>query len=139
MDRIALYSPGIKCLWRKLRSNLPSMLSRSKPIYQIKGRNFEVPGCGGFLTDHIQRLEDFYNLESEVVCYDLIDDLIEKIQFYLAHESLRKEIALAGYRATMERHTYVHRFNQIFRQIGLKGDFSLEKVPGKFIEIDKDQ
>jgi spore maturation protein CgeB len=85
---------------------------------QIKGRNFEVPGCGGFLlTDNADNLEDYYLSNKEIVCFEGNDDLIEKIKYYLEHEEERMKIAQSGYERTLREHTYVHRFNQIFKRI----------------------
>lgn len=140
IDRFALYTPGFRHLWRKIRSLLPSRLTKSRSIFQIKGRNFEVPGCGGFLlTDYVQGLEEFYQDGREITCYNSIDDLVEKVRFYLAHDELRRQIALAGYQVTLQKHTYVHRFNRIFQQIGLKSDYSLDKCLGSCVEISQDQ
>jgi spore maturation protein CgeB len=88
---------------------------------QIKGRNFEIPGCGGFLlTDRAENLEDYYDLGGEIACFDDIPDLADKIRYYLAHEEERHEIAEAGYRRTLRDHTYERRFNEIFDRIGLE-------------------
>jgi spore maturation protein CgeB len=85
---------------------------------QIKGRNFEVPGCGGFLlTDKADNLEDYYLVGKEIVCFEGNNDLIEKIKYYLEHEEERIKVAQSGYERTLREHTYVHRFNQIFNQI----------------------
>lgn len=140
IDRFALYAPVVKRVWQRARSLIPAGLTKSQPIFQIKGRNFEVPGCGAFLlTDHVQGLEEYYRAEQEVACYKSIGELVEKIQFYLAHDSLRQQIALAGYQVTLEKHTYVHRFNQIFQQIGLKNNYSLDRHPGSCMEISQDK
>lgn len=88
---------------------------------QIKGRNFEIPGCGGFtLTGHADNLMEYYVDGKEIVCFDSINDLIRKIKYYNAHEDERLGIAKAGYERTMREHTYVHRFNEIFCKVGLK-------------------
>ena len=87
---------------------------------QIKGRNFEVPGCGGFLlTGRADNLDDYYDIGKEVACFDDVDDLIDKIRYYLKHEDERVTIARAGYERTLQEHTYVHRFTDIFKRIGL--------------------
>ncbi|MEW6455192.1 MAG: glycosyltransferase [Acidobacteriota bacterium] len=92
-----------------------------KYIDQIKGRNFEIPGCGGFLlTEMAEDLENYYKIGREIVCFDSIDDLIEKIDYYLHHEDERIAIAQAGYERTLCEHTYVHRFTEIFKQLGLQ-------------------
>lgn len=87
---------------------------------QIKGRNFEVPGCGGFLlTDPADNLSDYYDVGCEVVCFDSQRDMIDKIRYYLAHEEERIGIAEAGYQRTMRDHTYEKRFQEIFNRIGI--------------------
>ncbi|PYS06787.1 MAG: hypothetical protein DMG12_02645 [Acidobacteria bacterium] len=87
---------------------------------QIKGRNFEVPGCGGFtLTGQAEDLESYYEEGREIVCFGTIPELIEKIRYYLSHESERRAIAEAGYQRTLHQHTYVHRFTDIFRHLQL--------------------
>jgi len=101
------------------------------PPMQIKGRNFEVPGCGGFLmTGHADNLEDYYREGEEIAVFDGVADLIEKIRYYLSHEPKRASIAQAGYRRTLEEHTYAHRFNEIFQAMGL-GGVSLQRPSGR--------
>ena len=97
----------------------PDLTNLSYP-QQIKGRNFEVPGCGGFLlTERAEELEQHYEIGKEIVCFDDVDDLIEKVRYYLCHEDERAEIAQAGYCRTLREHTYVHRFQEIFERLKL--------------------
>lgn len=108
---------------------------------QIKGRNFEVPGCGGFLlTSRAAGLEQYYELGREVACFESVPDLLEKAQYYLAHEKERAAIAEAGYRRTYREHTYEQRLNAIFQRIGLGAAprVALESRPptaGGFVEV----
>jgi spore maturation protein CgeB len=93
---------------------------RPKFIEQIKGRNFEVPGCGGFLlSGRAENIEQFYEDGKEIVCYDDEADLVAKARYYLEHEEERAAIALAGYERTLREHTYVHRFVEILGKMGL--------------------
>lgn len=88
---------------------------------QIKGRNFEIPGCGGFLlTGYAPHLEEYYDIGKEIVCFDDIDDLMDKIRYYLVHDDEREMIALAGYQRTIRDHTYDKRFHHVFSHIGLR-------------------
>lgn len=99
--------------------NFKSILGRRRE--QIKARNFEIPGCGGFLlTSNADNLRDYYEDGKEIVIYNDINDLISKIKYYLKHEDERDEIALAGYKRTLKDHTYEKRFNEIFEIIRLK-------------------
>jgi spore maturation protein CgeB len=90
------------------------------PTPQIKGRNFEVPGCGGFLlTDEAENLAEYYIPGKEVITFRDTQSLAEVIRYYLSHDDQREEIAAAGYARTVREHTYVHRFAQIFDRIGV--------------------
>ncbi len=87
---------------------------------QIKARNFEVPGCGGFLlTEKVPHLERYYELGTEVAVFEDEEDLVTQVGYWLDEEKRRAAVAEAGYRRTMAEHTYDHRFEAIFRAIGL--------------------
>lgn len=81
---------------------------------QIKARIFEVPGTGGLLlTENADHLSSFYIPGKEIVVFDAIDDLIAKIQHFLAHPAERDRIARAGYARTRAEHTYELRFKNL--------------------------
>ncbi len=87
---------------------------------QIKGRSFEIPGCGGFqLSGSAEDLDNYYEIGKEIVCFEDVDDLREKIYYYLSNEDERTTIAQAGYQRTLREHTYAHRFADIFEKLGL--------------------
>ncbi len=87
---------------------------------QIKGRNFEIPGCGGFqLSEYADRLEEYFTPNKEIVCYASTDEMIEKIKYYLMHDDVRMKIAEAGYQRAIQEHTYQKRFTDLFFQMGL--------------------
>lgn len=87
---------------------------------QIKGRIFEVPGCGGFLlTSSAERLEDYYRPGEEIAVFEGTDNLIDKIRYYLVHEEERERIRKAGYERTLRDHTFEQRFRRLFRAMGV--------------------
>ena len=92
----------------------------NKKREQIKGRNFEIPGCKGFLlTSGADNLTDYYEDGKEIVIYKDINDMIDKIKYYLEHNEEREAIAKAGYERTLQEHTYEKRFNEIFKTMQL--------------------
>jgi spore maturation protein CgeB len=94
-------------LWRRRRD-------------QIKGRNFEVPGCGGFLlTQPADDLEHYFEFDREIVCASTTDDLVDQIRYYLSHDAERAAVAASGLARTRRDHTYERRFTDIFRAIGM--------------------
>ena len=70
------------------------------------------------LTGRAENLEDYYAIDKEIVCFDDVDDLVEKARYFLRHEDERARIAEAGYERTLREHTYAHRFTEIFDQLG---------------------
>lgn len=103
---------------------------------QIKGRNFEVPGCGGLmLSGQAEDLSSYYDIGSEIVCFDGIDDLIERCKVLLGDEAARAQIADAGLKRTLREHTYAHRFADIFRTMGLPAGADVSPTPGQLLEI----
>lgn len=88
--------------------------SNSRGRNQIKARNFEVPGFGGFLlTEKVVGLEHYFVDGREIVVFENIDDLAEKARYYLAHPEQRDAIAVAGYERTRRDHTYDVRMKEI--------------------------
>lgn len=93
-------------------------LSSKKTKEQIKGRNFEICGCGGFqLTHYAEDLERHFRVGDELAIYQDVDGLIEKIRYYLRHDDEREAIAEAGHRRAQAEHTYAKRFSDIVNYI----------------------
>jgi spore maturation protein CgeB len=103
---------------RRMRENAATLFSR--PAAQIKGRTFEIPGVGGFLlTEEAQDLERYFVPDEEIVTFRTPDELVEKVRHYLAHPEDRDRVRLAGHARALREHTYVHRFLDIFRRMGV--------------------
>lgn len=103
--------------WDKARADR----NAPPPPRQIKGRVFEVPACGGFLLS--QPAEDLGRyLEPGVDCatFETVDDLVEKVRYYLNNEDERRAVAQQGHARTLAEHTYAARFTQIFEQCGIR-------------------
>jgi len=92
----------------------------SSPSSQIKGRNFEIPGSGGFLlTSEADNLREYFEPGKEIVIFTDADDLIDKIRYYLSHETERENIRSAGYQRSLRDHTFEKRFLDIFQTMGV--------------------
>jgi spore maturation protein CgeB len=62
-------------------------------------------------------LDQFYVPGKEIVLYTTLDDLVEKVRYYIAHETEREAIARAGYERSIREHTYEKRFRKIFEKV----------------------
>ena len=81
-------------------------------------RCFEIMGSGGFLLSNYQAdFDDCYTAFEDYAYYEDLDDMMDKIDYYLTHEKERKEIAENGYRKTLENYTYEHRIKQILEVV----------------------
>jgi spore maturation protein CgeB len=90
-------------------------------IAQIRLRDFEVPMSGSFyLTEYQDELGDFFEIDSEVVCYRSREELLEKVRFYLRRPDLRAKIRQAGRQRCLRDHTWEKRFEAAFEQMGLE-------------------
>lgn len=45
--------------------------------------------------------------------YGSMEELLEKCEYYLAHDKIRKEIAENGFKEVAAHHTYVHRLQTL--------------------------
>lgn len=76
-------------------------------------------GCGGFLITNFQEeLTDYFEIGKELECYESKEDLLEKIQFYLKYDEIRKEIAENGFLKVKKYHTYDKRVEHMMNTIG---------------------
>jgi spore maturation protein CgeB len=76
-------------------------------------RLFELPANGVMqISDGGAYLDAFFERGREIVGYRDLDDMIDKIRYYLDHDGERLEIARNGYRRAMRDHRAAHRLQQ---------------------------
>jgi spore maturation protein CgeB len=93
------------------------------PIVHTHARPFELAGCNAFtISGRSEDIGKYYEENKEMVFYDGTKDLIQKIKYYLAHDAERQVVAYAGYKRTIKDHTYVERFGEVFKKLGLKNE-----------------
>lgn len=87
--------------------------SKALTYPQIKARTFEVPGAGSLLlTQDAIDLDRHYLIGKEIDTFTH-ENLVHKVQKYLAAPDLRDQIAWAGYSRTLRDHTYEHRLKNM--------------------------
>ena len=108
-------------------SEMPKVFRASKinlnfTIPNIKSgiplRVWDVLGSGGFLlTNYQAELPYFFEEGKDLVCFDGVEDLREKVGYYLEHEEERRAIAESGYRKVKETHLYIERIRTMLAQV----------------------
>lgn len=106
------YYTEMPLVFKKSRINLNISLRSIRSGIPL--RAFDIMGCGGFLLSNYQEdfLENFTPGE-DFVCYESEQDLLQKIDYYLAHEDERQAIAKNGHDKVAAAHTYRDRVRQM--------------------------
>jgi spore maturation protein CgeB len=75
---------------------------------------FDIIASGGFvITNFRDELENLFKVGEEVVCFKDIEDLKEKVEFFLKNKGLRKEIVSKAQKRFLANHTYRERMRTI--------------------------
>lgn len=83
----------------------------------IPQRAWDILACGGFLLSNYQsEISELLSIDSDLVIYGSIDELLEKCSYYLEHIDIRKEIAHTGFETLCKYHTYPQRLEQLLAQ-----------------------
>lgn len=88
----------------------------------ITSRTFEIPATGGFmLHERTSELSWYFEEDKECAAFSSEEELLEKIRYYLSHETDRRQIAEAGRRRALES--------------GYSMDSRVEQVVAKYREL----
>ncbi len=78
-------------------------------------RTFETTMSGAFLCiQFCEELNYFFEDGKEVVSFRNEYELVDKLKYYLIHETERNKIAMAGYNRAIKDHTWKNRFISFF-------------------------
>jgi len=94
----------------KININITSKSIRSGLSLRI----FDVLGCCGFLiTNYQAEIPELFNIGEDLETYSSMEELHDKVSYYLAHDSKREAIARSGYEKVQKYHTYDIRLTQM--------------------------
>lgn len=84
-------------------------------------RIFDLMGAGGFVISNYQaEIPEHFIPGEDIVLYESIPDLLDKIAYYLEHDEERKQIAKNGHDKVKNFHSYDIRLQEIFRMCGFQ-------------------
>jgi spore maturation protein CgeB len=102
----------------------------------VNPRTFEIAACGGFqLVDERSELGELMEPGIEVITFNSIDNLCEKIEYFLVHEDEAKLIASRGKKRVLDEHTIQHRMEEMLVHIFTDNLHSLKE---RIKSIDRD-
>jgi len=108
----------------KCRAMLAAKIALNPNHYaEIAGTNkrtFELAAIGAFQLTDTPALADVFEPGTEVAQYDSVDDLLEKVDYYLARPELRSEMARKSQLHAHAAHTYEHRWTAMIETLGLR-------------------
>ncbi len=128
----ALQYEDIYDIWNRTRVSYSPMSGGPRgDVLSIKARTFEM-GLSGtlMLCEHSPYLERYYDPGRECITFESLEDCAEKAQWYLSHESERVRIVTRYYERTLREHMWEHRFDALFREMGLNQVHVKGKVLG---------
>ncbi|MET3698896.1 spore maturation protein CgeB [Bacillus oleivorans] len=86
----------------------------------VNNRTFDIACCEAFqLTDYREDLSFHFEIDKEIVPFQNIEDLLNKIHYYLTHEEERKQIAKHARNRVLSSHTFDHRVSVLLKNIDL--------------------
>ncbi len=90
--------------------------------YANNMRLYEATGVGTMLlTDDKRNLRELFEPGREVVTYSGEDELVERIEHYLANDAAREALAQAGQKRTWRDHPYATRMQQLAELLMRRG------------------
>jgi len=80
-------------------------------------RVLEIMACGGFvLVNYQEDLAAEFEDGKELVMYRSLEEMVDKVRYYLEHEDERKNIAKAGYEKVLREYNYAEKLRHILEQ-----------------------
>lgn len=84
-------------------------------------RTFEIPASGTFmLHEASEEAESFFRPAQEAEYFASAEELVDKVQFYLANAEARERIARAGYEKVYRGNTYRDRIVTLLRSLEIE-------------------
>ncbi len=106
------YSQEMPWVFRRSKINLNMTLRSIQSGIPL--RALDIMGAGGFLLSNYQpELAEEFEDGKELALYASVDELLDKAQYYLAHEEERREIAYQGFLKVQKSFSYESRVKQM--------------------------
>lgn len=115
--------------WLEYGREMPKVFYLSKINLNITSRSIEsgiplriwdIMAVGGFcLTNYQPELEEYFEIGKDLEVYHNLQELEDKIAYYLKHEDQRIRIAINGYKKVRQKHSLKERMTYVLTYIGV--------------------
>ncbi|MHA1374798.1 MAG: glycosyltransferase family protein [Promethearchaeota archaeon] len=129
-EKMHLDQETINQIYNQSKINL-AFAPKEPPGRIVNLRTFEICISGNFqLMQYTPVIEDFFEIDEEIVCWKNKNELFEKILYYIENGEEREKIAEKGYKRAIKDHTWTKRFEDLnsFLKLRKKDDLSKYKV-----------
>ena len=80
-------------------------------------RVLDIMGAGGFVLSNYQpEIAEYFENGVEIVMYESMEDMQEKVAYYLEHVEERERIAMAGYIKVKKKFSYEEKMKNIIKK-----------------------
>ena len=128
-DKATPELPAVKNMgYAEYSKQMPEVFKRSKINLNITLRSIlsgislrvlDIMGAGGFVLSNYQaEIAEYFKIEEEIVVYGSLEECLEKIKYYLAHDKEREKIAENGCRRVRQDFSYENQLQKIFDEKG---------------------
>ena len=84
----------------------------------MKQRMFEVPaGAGLLMTEYHEGIEQFYEIDKEIVTFENQDEFQKKIKFLANNPKITQSIAKNGHARFLKQHDSATRLDEVITKI----------------------
>ena len=103
---------------QKIKDSGIVLNTHSNTSFACNMRLFEGSGVGSCLvSDYKKNLHEIFEIDTEIICYDSKDELVEKVDYLINNPEKAREIGKKAMLKTKQMHTYKNRIEEYINAI----------------------
>ena len=107
----------LKQVWNNSKFSLTFTQNAMMTGQQVKGRVVEIPHFCVMVSEYFPGLENYYDLEKEIILFNSVDEAIDKINYFSKNDKEYNKILKAGKDRVWNTNTHYHSWNNVLHQI----------------------
>ena len=107
----------LKQVWNSSKFSLTFTQNAMMAGQQVKGRVAEIPNFCVMVSEYFPGLENYYDLEKEIILFSSVEEAIDKINYFNENDKEYNKILKAGKDRVWNTNTHYHSWNNILHQI----------------------